>query len=163
MKEKNAVRTKIEYIKNSSSNDIDDRKSYGLITPLRTQLNFKVPESIRKSKDSTIKNDILFYKRAYEEEVVNLNKLINSINLLNKQFFKNNLEKVDNSYQEKDIKNLNDSFKNLYDNIINIKNEITKRFTYFENSSPVFEDFENKEKIGLEMYYIISPLNKINN
>ena len=64
---------------------IYDAKKEELIKPLRTQLNFKVPQSLKISNEEIeiIKKDIMFYKIAYENEATNINKIISSANALN--------------------------------------------------------------------------------
>ena len=183
------------------------------------------------SKDDNIKKDLIFYKKAYEEEAANINKIINATNVLNNQLlepldkikgtlenyikdFKNNLKNVGNPYHnkkegidnininndvkdkkefEESIKEVNkemdlyqqqsikflqeyqsmneelsndihlfiDSFQNLIDSVNNLKKEIIAGFSAFENSSPEFEDLEDKERIKNTMSLIMKPLTRI--
>ena len=232
MKEQNIVLLGgVEDVKKPLTKAIYHAKKKELIKPLRTQLNFRMPQTIKISKDDTIKKDLLFYKKAYEEEAANINKIVNATNVLNNQLldplktiketlknyieeFKNNLKNVGNPYHnkkegidnininndvkdkkefEESIKEVNkemdlyqqqsikflqeyqsmneelsndinlfiDSFQNLIDSVNNLKKEITAGFSAFENSSPEFEDLDDKERIKNAMSEIMKPLTKI--
>ena len=213
---------------------IYDAKNEELIKPLRTQLNFRVPQSLKISNEETdlIKKDIMFYKIAYEDEATNINKIISSANALNSQLleplkqikemikvyhddyisniskitipYENKKEGIDNIgnlikneednksfqlyvdeikkemnyYQQQsldffkeyssmnkelseDINNFIDSFKKLIDSVNELKKQITEGFSAFENSTPEFEDLNDKERIKKAMSSIIIPLNKL--
>ena len=60
-----------------------------------------------------------------------------------------------------DIKIFIDSFQNLIDSVNNLKKEITAGFSAFENSSPEFEDLDDKERIKNAMSEIMKPLTRI--
>ena len=213
---------------------IYDAKNEELIKPLRTKLNFRVPQSLKISNEETdlIKKDIMFYKIAYEDEATNINKIISSANALNSQLleplkqikemikvyhddyisniskitipYENKKEGIDNIgnlikneednksfqlyvdeikkemnyYQQQsldffkeyssmnkelseDINNFIDSFKKLIDSVNELKKQITEGFSAFENSTPEFEDLNDKERIKKAMSSIIIPLNKL--
>ena len=79
MKEQNIVLLGgVEDVKKPLTKAIYHAKIKELIKPLRTQLNFRMPQALKISKDDTIKKDLLFYKEAYEEEAANINKIINA-------------------------------------------------------------------------------------
>ena len=234
MKEQHIVLVGLNDIKKPLTRAIYDAKKQELIKTLRTQLNFRVPQSLKISNEETdiIKKDIMFYKRAYEDEATNINKIITSTNTLNNQLLeplkqikemikeyhndyktnankitipyenkKEGLDKIDNLikneedkkefqlgvddikkemniYQQQsidffreyssmnkelseDINNFIDSFKKLLDSVNELKKQITDGFGVFENSTPEFEDLNDKERIKKAMSSIIIPLNKL--
>ena len=101
------------------------------------------------SKNDTIKKDLLFYKKAYEEEAANINKIINATNVLNNKLFdplkkiketlenyiedlKNNLKNIGNPYHNK---------KEGIDNINIINNEKNKK-EFEENIKEVKKEMD---------------------
>lgn len=232
MIEQNIIVATVTQVRKPLSHAIYNAKKKELIKPLRTQLNFRLPQSLKGKKDDTIVKDILFYKRAYEEEAAQINEIVISTNSLNTQLleplitikenlnkyreeYKTNLNNIGNPYKDKkngidniNISNKNEeekqqfeenkkdvneemasyekqsldfikeyskmndelsndinrfigSFNELKDSVINLKSEMTKGYEVFENSSPEFENLEEKERIKNAMNSIIEPLNKI--
>ena len=234
MKEQNVVLVGVNEIKKPLTRAIYYAKKEELIKPLRTQLNFRVPQSLKVENEETdlIKKDIMFYKRAYEDEATNINKIISSANRLNKELlgplrqikdllkeyhndYKTNLGKITIPYDNKkegidnldnlitnvenkkkvqsdieevkkqmsiyqqqsidffkeyssmnkelseDINQFIDSFKKLQDSVNELKNQITEGFKVFENSTPEFEDLNDKERIKKATESIIIPLKKL--
>ena len=85
MKNEHIILVGVNDVKKPLSRAIYDAKNQEIIKPLRTQVNFKVPDSLKNSKeerDDITKKDLKFFKKSYEE-AVNVNKIINSANLLN--------------------------------------------------------------------------------
>ena len=88
MKKQHILIVGVKEINKNISRAIYDAKKEELIKPLRTQLNFRVPNSLTNSQNEkalTIKKDIMFYKKAYEDEAANINNIISSTNKLNNQ------------------------------------------------------------------------------
>lgn len=75
----------VNSISRSVSRVIYQVKKETLIDKVKQQINFKMPNSLKNEKDSSIKKDLLYYLRAYEEEAKNINELIDCTNKLNKQ------------------------------------------------------------------------------
>ena len=234
MKEQHVVLVGVNEINKPLTRAIYDSKKAELIKLLRTQLNFRVPQSLKISNDETdsIKKDIMFYKKAYEDEATNINKIISSTNLLNNQLheplreikgmlkeyhndyksnasqitipydnkkegidnidniIKNEEDKIEfqldvdevkkqmNIYQQhsidffkeymsmnkelsEDINLFIDSFKKLTDSVNELKKQITEGFSIFENSTPDFENINDKERIKKAMDSIRNQLNKL--
>ena len=90
-----------------------------LIDRLKQQINFIMPNSLRneKEKDNSIKKDLLYYRKAYEEEVKNINEIIDCTNKLNEQLLApllsihDSLKEYKNKISE-NLKNINNPFKN---------------------------------------------------
>ena len=149
MKEQNIVRTKVEEVKKPLSRAIYDAKKKELIKQLRSQLNFRMPQSLKFSKDDTIKKDLSFYKKAYEEEAANVNKIIYSTNQLNNQLLEPllSIKEILNNYIE-DYKN---NLKNVGDPYHNKKEGIDK-VNFTNNTKEEKELFqENVKKVNEEM------------
>lgn len=91
-----------------------------LIDRLKQQINFKIPNSLKKANDNSIKKDLLYYLRAYEEETKNINEIIDCTNKLNQQ--------------------LCDPLISIHDGIKKYKNKI------IENLKKISTPFDNKEK-----------------
>ena len=108
----NVIVVDAKVIKNQLSDQIYDAKKEILIEELSTQINFTVSKALKDPKYSSIKKDILFYKKAYENEAANVNKIIEATNKLNHEL----LEPL------KEIKNaLNKHYIEFKNNIENIK------------------------------------------
>ena len=71
----------------SISKTINSIKKNFLIGRINSQVNFIVPNSLRKAKDNSIKKDLLYYRNAYEEEAKNINNIIDCTNKLNEQLY----------------------------------------------------------------------------
>jgi hypothetical protein len=106
---------------NSTSKSISKKiyqiKKKVLIDRLKKQINFIMPTSLRDLKDNSIKKDLLYYRKAYEEEVKNINEIIDCTNKLNEQLLAPLLSIHDSlkDYKNKITKNLekiNIPFKN---------------------------------------------------
>ena len=76
---------------NSTSKSISKKiyqiKKKVIIERLKQQINFKMPNSLRNANDNSIKKDLLYYRRAYEEEAKNINEIIDCTNKLNEQLY----------------------------------------------------------------------------
>jgi len=112
MKNTHFILVGVDDVKKPLARAIYDAKKQEIIKPLRTQVNFKVPDSLKYSKeerDNIIKKDLLFFKKSYEEEAVNVNKIINSANLLNNQLLNplKSIKETLKEYQENFINNIN--------------------------------------------------------
>lgn len=184
MKEQNIVRTKVEEVKKPLSRAIYDAKKKELIKQLRTQLNFRMPQSLKVSKDDTIKKDILFYRKAYEEEAANINKIINSTNILNNQLleplltiketlknyiedYKNNLKSVGNPYHEKEegidkvniINNTKEEKDLFQENVKQVNEEMN---IYQEHSIKFIQEYNvMNEEISNEIKAFIDSFKKL--
>lgn len=235
MKTQHILLLGVKDINKNISKAIYDAKKEELIKPLRTQLDFRVPDSLLKNKTEevdTIKKDIMFYKKAYEDEAASINKIIKSTNNLNHELleplssikstlkdyhegYKKNvinitqpynnkkvgLDKINvisnqkneknefgqkvsevndeiNNYQQQsiiffqmlstinkdlseDINSFIDTFKDLVKSVNDLKKKLTEGFGIFENSTPEFEELDNKERIKKAMDSIISPLEEL--
>ena len=111
MKEQHVLLVGVSGVKKPLSQAIYDAKKEELIKPLRPQLNFIVPQSLKiiNEEAETIKKDLIFYKKAYEDEAANINKIINSTNTLNKQLLGplKGIKEMINEHHEDFIKNAN--------------------------------------------------------
>ena len=76
---------------NSTSKSISKKiyqiKKKVIIDRLKPQINFIMPNSLRNANDNSIKKDLLYYRRAYEEEAKNINEIIDCTNKLNEQLY----------------------------------------------------------------------------
>ena len=88
-----------------------------LIGRLKQQVNFIIPTSLRNLKDNSIMKDLLYYRRAYEEEAKNINEIIDCTNKLNEQLYSpllsihESLKKYKNKIRE-NLEKINIPFKN---------------------------------------------------
>ena len=124
MKKEHILLVGVKEINKNISRAIYDAKKEELIKPLRTQLNFRVPNSLSNNQNEnalTIKKDILFYKKAYEDEATNINKIISSTNKLNNQLLEPliSIKGIIKGYKEHYIKNA----KNIASHYYNEKKE----------------------------------------
>ena len=103
----NGIIIELSNVKNRISEQIYDSKKQELIEKLDTQINFILPESLKNEKYDSIKKDLTFYKKAYESEAANVNKIIEVTNKLNHE---------------------------LYEPLKNIKNELNKHCTDLKNN-----------------------------
>jgi hypothetical protein len=103
----NGIIIELSNVKNRISEQIYDSKKQELIEKLDTQINFILPESLKNEKYDSIKKDLTFYKKAYESEAANVNKIIEATNKLNHE---------------------------LYEPLKNIKNELNKHCTDLKNN-----------------------------
>ena len=97
----------VKVVKNRLSEQIYDSKKSQLIGELETQINFTVSKKLKDPKYENIKKDILFYKKAYENEAANVNKIILATNKLN---------------------------RDLYDSLIDIKKALRDHYTEFQKN-----------------------------
>jgi len=101
----------------SVSKNIYQIKKKVLISRLKQQINFIMPTSLRNAKDNSIKKDLLYYRRAYEEEAKNINEIIDCTNKLNEQLYAplfsihDGLKKYKNKITE-NLEKINIPFKN---------------------------------------------------
>ena len=101
----------------SVSKNIYQIKKKILIDRLKQQINFIMPNSLRNAKDISIKKDLLYYRRAYEEEAKNINEIIDCTNKLNEQLYAplfsihDGLKKYKNKITE-NLEKINIPFKN---------------------------------------------------
>ena len=184
MKEQNIVRTKVEEVKKPLSRAIYDAQKKELIKRLRTHLNFSMPQSLKVSKDDTIKKDLLFYKRAYEEEAANINKIINSTNTLNNQLleplltiketlnyyiedYKNNLKNIGNPYHSKgegiDKVNITNNTKEEKETFQENVKQINEEMSIYQEQSLIFMQDYNamNEEISNEIKAFIDSFKKL--
>ena len=153
MKEQHIVLVGVNEIKKPLTRAIYDAKKEELIKKLRTQLNFRVPQSLKISNEETdiIKKDIMFYKRAYEDEATNINKIITSTNTLNNQLLeplkqiKNMLKEYHNDYKT-NVSKITIPYDNKKEGLDNIGNAIKNE----ENNKPFQSDVDEIKK---EMNY----------
>ena len=153
MKEQHIVLVGVNEIKKNLTRAIYDAKKEELIKKLRTQLNFRVPQSLKISNEETdiIKKDIMFYKRAYEDEATNINKIITSTNTLNNQLLeplkqiKNMLKEYHNDYKT-NVSKITIPYDNKKEGLDNIGNAIKNE----ENNKPFQSDVDEIKK---EMNY----------
>ena len=191
MKEQNIVLLGgVEDVKKPLTKAIYHAKIKELIKPLRTQLNFRMPQALKISKDDTIKKDLSFYKEAYEEEAANINKIVNATNVLNNQLldplktiketlknyieeFKNNLKNVGNPYHNKkegiDNININNNEKDKNNFEEKIK-EVNKEMDLYQKQSIKFlqdyqsmnEELSNDIKIFIDSFQnLIDSVNNL--
>ena len=171
MRNENVLLVDVNVVKKTLSKVIYDAKKEVLIKPLPTQINFKVPKSLKDSKDVTIKKDLIFYKRAYEEESANINEIINATNMLNNQLleplksikdilknyqkdFKTNLSSIHIPYKNK--KEGLDSINSL--NLIYNNEEIKKQ--YEENIKEINEEMNSYQKEAINFFKDYSTMNQ---
>lgn len=179
MKEQNVVITKIEDVKKPLARAIYDAKKKELIKQLRTQINFRMPISLKMSKDDTIKKDLLYYKNAYEEEAKNINSIIIATNQLNNQLleplkaiketlkkylddYKNNLKNVGNPYESKkegiDNVSINneEQKKTFQENVEIVKKEMNsyqeQSIKFFQEYNSMNEEISNEIKLFIESF-----------
>ena len=168
MKNTHFILAGVDDVKRPFSRAIYDAKNQEIIKPLRTQVNFKVPDSLKNSKeerDEIIIKHLLFFKKSYEEEAVNVNKIINSANLLNNQLLNplKSIKETLKKYQENFINNINNikcPYKNKKDGLDSISfiNEDKKKIeneieavnksmdSFQENSLKLFKEYNNMNK-----------------
>lgn len=111
------------------------------------------------------KKDLKYFKKSYEEEAVNVNKIINSVNLLNNQLLNplKSIKETLKEYQENFINNINNikcPYKNKKDGLDSISfiNEDKKKIeneieavnksmdSFQENSLKLFKEYNNMNK-----------------
>ena len=145
MKTQHILLVGVKDINKNISKAIYDAKKEELIKPLRTQLNFRVPNSfLNSSKETaeTIKKDIMFYKKAYEDESASINKIIKSTNNLNHELLE-------------PLKSIKTTIKEYYEdykkNVINI-------------TQPYSNKKEGIETINLilKIFVLIKKMKKLN-
>ena len=168
MKNEHIILVGVNDVKKPLSRAIYDAKKQEIIKPLKTQINFKVPDSLKNSKeerDNITKKDLLFFKKSYEEEAVNVNKIINSVNLLNNQLLNplKSIKETLKEYQENFINNINNikcPYKNKKDGLDSISfinedkkkieneiEEVNKDMNSFEeNSLILIKEYNNMNK-----------------
>ena len=147
-----AIVIEFKKINNALRDQIYDSKKEVLIAKLDTQINFIVPETLKNPKYDTIKKDILFYKKAYESEVTNVNKIIESTNKLNKDLenpLKGIKEELKRHYNEfkNNLNNIVIPHKGVNEGIDSIKNNEIK-----EDKKKEFEDEKNALNNSMNSY-----------
>lgn len=170
MKNEHIILVGVSDVKKPLSRAIYDAKKQEIIKLLRTQLNFKVPDSLKNSneeRDNITKKDLSFFKKSYEDEAVNVNKIIKSANLLNNQLlnplksiketlkkyeenFKNNINNIKCPYKNKkdgmdsiDLINNNENKKKIENEIEEVNKEMN---SFQENSLRLFKEYSNMNK-----------------
>ena len=171
MRNENVLLVDVNVVKKTLSKVIYDAKKEVLIKPLPTQINFKVPKSLKDSKDVTIKKDLIFYKRAYEEESANINKIINATNMLNNQLLEplKSIKDILKKYQKDFMSNLSsihipytnkkeglDSINSL--NLIYNNEEMKKQ--YEENVKEINEEMNSYQKEAINFCKDYSTMNQ---
>ena len=171
MRNENVLLVDVNVVKKTLSKVIYDAKKEVLIKPLPTQINFKVPKSLKDSKDVTIKKDLIFYKRAYEEESANINKIINATNMLNNQLLEplKSIKNILKNYQKDFMTNLSsihipytnkkeglDSINSL--NLIYNNEEMKKQ--YEENVKEINEEMNSYQKEAINFCKDYSTMNQ---
>ena len=139
----------------SVSRNIYQMKKKILIDRLKQQINFIMPNSLREAKDNSIKKDLLYYRRAYEEEAKNINAIIDCTNKLNEQLYAplfsihEGLKEYKNKVTE-NLEKINTPFKNkkqgLNENeISNVEknNEYNKNVEVIDNQLVSYEEEAN--------------------
>lgn len=172
MKDQNVVITKIDDVKKPLTRAIYDAKKKELIKQLRTQINFRMPQSLKnKTTDDSTKKDLLFYKNAYEEEAKNINSIIISTNTLNNhlleplQEIKGTLKKYLEDYKN-NLKNVGNPYENKKEGIdkVNINNEDVNNEmnSYQEQSIKFFQEYNSMNKeISNEIKLFIDSFNSL--
>ena len=139
----------------SVSRNIYQMKKKILIDRLKPQINFIMPNSLRDAKDNSIKKDLLYYRKAYEEEAKNINAIIDCTNKLNEQLYAplfsihEGLKEYKNKVTE-NLEKINTPFKNkkqgLNENEISIvekNNEYNKNVEVIDNQLVSYEEEAN--------------------
>lgn len=122
-----AIIVDVKVVNNKLSEQIYDSKKTELIGKLETQINFTVSKKLKDQKYATIKKDILFYKKAYENEAANVNKIIIATNKLNHELYKPLMDikkALKEHYTEfqKNIENVNIPHDGMNKGVDSIKN-----------------------------------------
>ena len=150
----------------SLSKKIYQIKKKVIIERLKQQINFKMPNSLRNANDNSIKMDLLYYRRAYEEEAKNINEIIDCTNKLNEQLYGPLISIHDGikEYKNKITKNLekiNTPFKNkkqgLNENEIN---NVEKNNKFNNNVEVINEQLGSYEEEANNLLKNISFINK---
>jgi len=150
----------------SVSKNIYQIKKKILIDRLKQQINFIMPNSLRNAKDNSIKKDLLYYRRAYEEEAKNINEIIDCTNKLNEQLYAPlfSIHEGLKEYKNKITKNLekiNTPFKNKKQGLN--ENEISnmeKNNEYNKNVEVIDNQLVSYEKEANNLLENISSINK---
>ena len=173
MKKQHILIVGVKDLNRNISRAIYDAKKEELIKPLRTQLNFRVPNSLSNNQNEnalTIKKDILFYKKAYEDEAANINKIINSTNKLNNQLlepliaikgiikdyyedYKKNIENIISPYSNK-----KEGIDKIDMNIINNKEDVKKDFE--QKVTEVNTEINSYQNQSINFFKILSNINQ---
>ena len=171
MRNENVLLVDVNVVKKTLSKVIYDAKKEVLIKPLPTQINFKVPKSLKDSKDVTIKKDLIFYKRAYEEESANINKIINATNMLNNQLLEplKSIKDILKKYQKDFMSNLSSihiPYTNKKEGLDSINsldlmynNEEMKK-QYEENVKEINEEMNSYQKEAINFCKDYSTMNQ---
>ena len=129
------------------------------LEPFQTQMNFKLPKSLKDFRDETIKKDLLFYRRAYEDESSNINKIINSINILNNHLLP--LKSI-NEALKKDQKNIISNLSSIHTPYNNKKEGLNEEMNSYQKDSKMTKELSDDIKSFLETFNIlIDSVNKL--
>ena len=167
LNEQNIVANNINEVKKVLSKTIYDSKKAELIKPLKTQLNLRLPQSLKNSnpETETIKKDLLFYKKAYEIEAANINKIIVSTNVLNNQLItplkaiKETLKLYIEDYINK-IKDISIPLKNKKEGIDNINVDKNNEKQFKENVKEINNEMDSYQDKSIKFLQEYTSLNK---
>ena len=168
MKKENVILVSVQDIKIPLSQAIYNSKKEEIIKPLRSQINFKVPKSLKNSTDDTIKKDLLFYKKAYEIEAASINEIIHSTNMLNKQLKEplTSIKETLKNYQTDFKKNLScidipfTNKKEGLDSIVLSNNNEEQKKQYEANVNEVKEEINSYQKDSINFFKEYSKMNQ---
>ena len=167
LNEQNIVANNINEVKKVLSQTIYYSQKEELIKPLKTQLNLRLPQSLKNSnpETETIKKDLLFYKKAYEIEAANINKIIVSTNVLNNQLItplkaiKETLKLYIEDYINK-IKDISIPLKNKKEGIDNINVDKNNEKQFKENVKEINNEMDSYQDKSIKFLQEYTSLNK---
>lgn len=171
MKTQHILLVGVKDINKNISKAIYDAKKEELIKPLRTQLNFRVPNSfLNSSKETaeTIKKDIMFYKKAYEDESASINKIIKSTNNLNHELLEplKSIKTTIKEYYEdykKNVINITQPYSNKKEGIetINlITNKENEKAEFEKKVTEVNNEINNYQEQSIIFLKMLSQINQ---
>jgi hypothetical protein len=168
MKKENVILVSVHDIKKPLSQAIYNSKKEEIIKPLRSQINFKVPKSLKNSTDDTIKKDLLFYKKAYETEAASINEIIHSTNMLNKQLKQplTSIKETLKNYQKDFKKNIScidipfTNKKEGLDSIVLSNNNEEQKKIYEENVNDINQEINSYQKDSINFFKEYSKMNQ---
>ena len=169
MKTQHILLVGVKDINENVSKAIYDAKKEELIKPLRTQLNFRVPNSLLNSSEETtetIKKDILFYKKAYEDESASINKIIKSTNNLNHELLEplKSIKTTIKEYYEdykKNVINITQPYSNKKEGIetINLIKE-NEKAEFEKKVTEVNNEINNYQEQSIIFLKMLSQINQ---
>lgn len=171
MKTQHILLVGVKDINKNISKAIYDAKKEELIKPLRTQLNFRVPNSFLNSSEETtetIKKDIMFYKKAYEDESASINKIIKSTNNLNHELLEplKSIKTTIKEYYEdykKNVINITQPYSNKKEGIetINlITNKENEKAEFEKKVTEVNNEINNYQEQSIIFLKMLSQINQ---